>query len=378
MNLKKPKAVTQTVTSSAGSMPLKAFDSNVNVLKVEKFNGNVSALRNPAKNAPIPVRSAIMTPGGHVRRNDFNKENDDQNFSSDTLSMTDLLSSSKVQGNSTKTSLDDDCMTVPATNDLINESIGTSKSAFQPNDETTPTTSPVRNRKRSRSNDRSTSELCTPPSTAAALDVHYNRHHRLSVQPRTPPKNENVDVLFSTKHRLTPSPRNVCTPETLEKSNHRFTPSAPNTPETPRSKANLNVLFNHTHRLTPSPVQQQYNSSESGNSTPVPSSQHSTGLHLTHSINYLGPSHSNMRNFDANLRSPKLLTQSNSQFSSVSDLREFAVKSSQSVISWPSQKLRTASMKQFTIKNIGGKKLTMRIEVVGPGFQVSDGAPKIL
>ncbi|KAG4071597.1 hypothetical protein HA402_011751 [Bradysia odoriphaga] len=82
-----------------------------------------------------------------------------------------------------------------------------------------------------------------------------------------------------------------------------------------------------------------------------------------------------MRNLDHHLRSPKLLAQSNSQFSSVSDLREFAIKSSQSVISWPSQKLRTPSVKQFTIKNIGGKKLTMKIEVVGPGFQLSPSEP---
>lgn len=343
MKLKKPKtqtAIASTavkptadVLSNVESMPLplKKVTNNVNILKIEKFHGNVAALKDHLSNQPIPIRSALLTPGGHIRRNDFNKENEtenvcDENISSDTLSMSGLLSSSKFQGNSTKTSLDDDYANVTPV--ASNNSMATENCVTQStNTEITPTNSPVRNRKRTRSNDRTPSSS-TPPMSGTALDVYYNSNHR-----------------------LIPSPR----------SNH-------STPETPRSN-NLAVLFDRHHRLTPSPNGRKDHTSQSINSNPL---HHSNGLHSTHSTNFLGPSTSNMRNFDANLRSPKLLAQSNSQFSSVSDLREFAIKSSQSVLSWPSQKLRTSSVKQFTIKNIGGKKLTMKIEVIGPGFQVSD------
>lgn len=337
MKLKKPKGATSNTvkpaTVTTDQMPLKALHNNVNVLKIEQFHGNVAALKKNSTNIPIPVRSALLTPGGHIRRNDnFDKENDDrrhhdQDLSSDTLSMSELLSSSKVQGNSTKTSLEDgNGNAIPVvTNDLVDETSVTEPS----NTEITPTNSPIRNRKRNRSVD-GTPKLSTPPKSGAALDVIYN-----------------------SKHRLTPSPR---------------TQSNSSTPETPRSKANLNVLFNPKHRLTPSPTLSTDYTAASVNSNPM--AQQTAGLYSTHSMNYLGPSNSYMRNFDHNLRSPKLLAQSNSQFSSVSDLREFAIKSSQSVISWPSQKLRTPSVKQFTIKNIGGRKLTMKIEVIGPGFQV--------
>ncbi len=336
MKLKKPKAAISNATTVIEPLPLKPVhtNTNVNILKIEKFNGNVAALRQHVSNQPpIPIRSALLTPGGHIRRNDFNKENEvecqddnacDQNLSSDTLSMSGLLSSSKVQGNSTKTSLEDDNVNLApvVVNDPVNQST-----------EITPTNSPIQNRsnKRNRSND-GTPSSSTPSITHNALDVYYN-----------------------SKHRLTPSPR---------------TQSNSSTPDTPRSKANLHVLFNPSHRLTPSPNQSKDHTTESINSTPVANSQYSHGLHSTQSTNFLGPSNSNARHFDHNLKSPRLLAQSNSQFSSVSDLREFAIKSSQSVISWPSQKLRTSSVKQFTIKNIGGKKLTMKIEVVGPGFQV--------
>lgn len=342
MKLKKPKTViastavkpTPDVLYNVESLPLplNKVTNNVNVLKIEKFHGNVAALKDHLSNQPIPIRSALLTPGGHIRRNDFNKENEaenvfHQNLSSDTLSMSGLLSSSKFQGNSTKTSLDDDYVNVTPV--ASNNSTATENCVAQTsNTEITPTNSPARNRKRTRSNDRTPSSS-TPPMNGTALDVYYN-----------------------SKHRLIPSPR-----------------SNNSTPETPRSN-NLAVLFDRHHRLTPSPNGRKDHTSESINSNPL---HHSNGLHSTQSTNFLGPSTSNMRNFDANLRSPKLLAQSNSQFSSVSDLREFAIKSSQSVISWPSQKLRTSSVKQFTIKNIGGKKLTMKIEVIGPGFQVSDG-----
>lgn len=301
-----------------------------------------------------------MTPGGHIRRNDFNKENETslrhdnvnfvQNLSSDTLSMSGLLSSSKVQGNSTKTSLEDEFVPVDL-NAAVNQIIGTKPSdARDATAEITPTNSPVRNRKRNRSNERA--QPTTPPRTVNALDVYYNSKHRLTPSQSTPPRNVNVlDIHYNSKHRLTPSPR---------------TRSNGSTPDTPRSKANLNALFDR--HQTPSPNGNSSHSVESGNTTPR--AQHSNGLYSTQSTNCLCPSVSNMRNFEHHLRSPKLLAQSNSQFSSVSDLREFAIKSSQSVISWPSQKLRTPAVKQFTIKNIGGKKLTMRIEVVGPGFQV--------
>lgn len=326
MKLKKPMAaVPKSVTASAAKPtpePLQPLnpDANVKVLRVEKYFGNVSALRERSSYQSIPIQSALLTPGGHLRRNDFNKENeskllqDEQNLSSDTLSMSGLLSLSKVQGNSTKTSLDKD-------NKNVTQNVTPTA-----NLEVTPTNSPTRNRKRTRSKDRTPTNCFTPPTIATALDVYYNH-----------------------KHRLTPSPR---------------TQSNSSTPDTPKSKNHLDVLYNSKHRLTPSPNRSKDQTSESINSTPV------TPVASFHSTNFLGPTISNMKHFD-NMRSPKLLAQSNSQFSSVSDLREFAIKSSQSVISWPSQKLRTPCMKQFTIKNIGGKKLTMKIEVIGPGFQVS-------
>lgn len=320
--------------------PLKP-KANVNILKVEKYAGNVEALKEFSSNSRIPIRNALLTPGGHIRRNDFNKENEmdhrldenicDQNVSTDTLSMSGLLSSSKVQGNSTKTSLDDEYTNSAPAPVLSNDPTDQSTDTQNTNSEITPSNSPTRNRKRTRSNEVN----CTPPSTANALDVYYN-----------------------SKHRLIPSPR--------PKSNS-------STPDTPRPKNNLGVLFDRSHRLTPNASKDHTTESvNSTPSTPAASLHTSNGLHFTQSINFPGPSISNMRNFDSNLRSPKLLTQSNSQFSSVSDLRDFAIKSSQSVISWPSQKLRTSSVKHFTIKNIGGKKLTMKIEVIGPGFQVSE------
>lgn len=388
MKLKKSKAaVSKTITSTAvkptpevsskiDQLPLKALSTNKNVhiLKDEKFFGDVAALREHVSNQPIPIRSALLTPGGHLRRKDFNKENEvnvrhdehDQNLSSDTLSMSGLLSSSKVQGNSTKTSREDDYSSLTPVIDLTQDENGVTEKT---NSENTQTNSSMRNRKRTRSNDPSN---CTPPKTANALDVYYNNKHRLTPSPRTqsnsstpetpkstPPKTANaLDVFYNSKHRLIPSPRSQ---------------SNSSTPETPRNvKTNLDAIFDRNQRLTPSPNRSKNQTTESGNSTPVAGSHNYNGLHSSHSTNFLGSSNSNLRNFDANVRSPRLLTRSNSQFSSVSDLRDFAIKSSQSVISWPSQKLRTPNMKQFTIKNIGGKKLTMKIEVIGPGFQVSD------
>lgn len=354
-----PKSVTSSAVNSTiehpiVTEPLKPLntDPNVKILRVEKFSGNVAALRERSSNPSIPIQSALITPGGHLRRNHINKENEvdlllhdenicDQNLSSDTLSMSGLLSSSKVQGNSTKTSLDNYYKTfspVISKHPVISSTETTNSVSQKVNLEITPTNSPTRNRKRTRSNERTPTNCFTPPMIATALDVYYN-----------------------SKHRLTPSPR---------------TQSNSSTPDTPRSNSNLDVLYNSKHRLTPSPNRSSKDqTTESSNSTPVTpvaSLHNSNGLHSTHSTNFLGPSNSNIRHFD-NIRSPRLLAQSNSQFSSVSDLREFAIKSSQSVISWPSQKLRTPCMKQFTIKNIGGKKLTMKIEVIGPGFQVSDG-----
>lgn len=352
MKLKKHK--TASVASTAArhettstTSPFKPLSTNnVNILNVEKYHCNVASIKEHSSNQPIPVRSALLTPGGHIRRNDVNKENafdnrhDENigvhNLSSDTLSMSGLLSSSKVQGSSTKTSLEEDhvhAIPVALNDPAANHTIGTKKNSLTQNSDITPTNSPTLNRKRTRSMDRTPSNCATPPTATNALDVYYN-----------------------SKHRLTPSPRSQ---------------SNSSTPDTPRPKNNnLEVLFNRTHRLTPSPNRSKDHTGESINPTPVASLHN--GLHSTHSTNFLGPSNSNaMRHLESNLRSPKLLTQSNSQFSSVSDLREFAIKSSQSVISWPSQKLRTPSVKQFTIKNIGGRKLTMKIEVIGPGFLVS-------
>lgn len=324
----KPLSEPVFVTEPIPFKPLNA-NSNVNILKVEKCYGDIAVLRQRSPNSQIPLRSTYLTPGGHIRKTKSNKENEgdvghddniqEQNLSSDTLSMSGLLlSSSKIQGNSTETSRDDD---------FINSDAGTTDSLNQHNTENgemTPVNSPQRNRKRTRSN-------CNTPTTS---------------------KNT-LDVLYNPNHRLTPSPTVKTTP--------------------PSSKSNLDVLFNRKHRLTPSPNRSKNGTIESTNSTPVTpvASFHNSNNGLRSSTYFMDPLNSNMRTLDVNLRSPKLLTQSNSQFSSVSDLREFSIKSSQSVISWPSQKMRTPSMKQFTIKNIGGKKLTMKIEVIGPGFQVS-------
>lgn len=353
MKLKKPKTGLPSAVNPE-QLPFKPLDtnvapnSNVDILKMEKYFGDVAALRT---HAPIPIRSAIITPGGHIRRKEFNKENEvdlrqnenncERNLASDTLSMSGLLSASKIQGNSTKTNADSEYISLASPAIHSTEESGSVDENI--NLEITPTNSPIQNRKRNR-----TPNSGTPSSTLNALDVYYNSKHRLSPAPRTQ--------------------SNSSTPERLV-----------GTPETPKSNGKLEVLFNRRHRLTPSPVGNKNRSTETKSSTPatpIQSLHLSNGFHATNSTNFLGPSSSNMRNFDTHARSPKLLAQSNSQFSSVTDLREFAIKSSQSVISWPSQKLRTSSVKQFTIKNIGGKKLTMKIEVVGPGFQVNDDKEK--
>ncbi|KAJ6640809.1 hypothetical protein Bhyg_05741 [Pseudolycoriella hygida] len=322
MNLKKNRsgkpANVITTSEFMEPLPLKPLNGNnkIKVLKDERVFCDLSALRSNL-NPRIPVQNALLTPGGSLKRVDFDKENDatssdrlnehicEQNFSSDTLSMSGLLSASKIQGNSTSTSLENDDVVQTNPEDTIE------------NLNVTPTVSPTKNRKRTRSNEMTPSDVCTPTKVVEAVDVYYN-----------------------SKHRLIPSPR---------------TQSSSSTPETPKANnLGTNVLFNNKHRLTPNET---------------------NGLHSIHSSNFLTSHNSNMKNFEARPRSPRLLVQSNSQFSSVSDLREFAIKSSHSVLSWPSQKLRTQSIKQFTVKNIGGKKLTMKIEVVGPGFQLSPSEP---
>lgn len=71
--------------------------------------------------------------------------------------------------------------------------------------------------------------------------------------------------------------------------------------------------------------------------------------------------------------SPTPLSQCNSQCSSTSDVSQgyFSLKSSHNVISWSSVKLRKSVNKSFAIKNTSHKKLTLKMEIIGPGFQVS-------
>lgn len=74
--------------------------------------------------------------------------------------------------------------------------------------------------------------------------------------------------------------------------------------------------------------------------------------------------------------SPTLLTQCNSQCSgSTNDLNSArneiaALKSSHAEICWESIKLRKTTSKSFTIKNMSHRKLTLKMDIIGPGFQV--------
>lgn len=74
--------------------------------------------------------------------------------------------------------------------------------------------------------------------------------------------------------------------------------------------------------------------------------------------------------------SPTLLTQCNSQCSgSTNDLINgrneiAALKSSHAELCWESIKLRKTTSKSFTIKNMSHRKLTLKMEIIGPGFQV--------
>lgn len=74
--------------------------------------------------------------------------------------------------------------------------------------------------------------------------------------------------------------------------------------------------------------------------------------------------------------SPTLLTQCSSQCSgSTNDLNSIrneiaALKSSHAEVCWESIKLRKTASKSFTIKNMSHRKLTLKMEIIGPGFQV--------
>lgn len=76
--------------------------------------------------------------------------------------------------------------------------------------------------------------------------------------------------------------------------------------------------------------------------------------------------------------SPTLLGQCNSQcMGSLNDLRPnnckvdiTALKSSHAALSWESTKLRKNSTKNFTVKNMAHRKLVLKMNIIGPGFQV--------
>lgn len=75
--------------------------------------------------------------------------------------------------------------------------------------------------------------------------------------------------------------------------------------------------------------------------------------------------------------SPTFLTQYSSRCSSTNDLRSgggkddvYNLKSSHSELSWGSTKLRRSVKKSFTVKNTAEKRISLKMEIIGPGFQV--------
>lgn len=75
-----------------------------------------------------------------------------------------------------------------------------------------------------------------------------------------------------------------------------------------------------------------------------------------------------------------LIARSSSQCSTNSEFSQndgkFPLKSSKPELTWECVKLRKSIMKSFIIKNTAEKKLSLKVEVVGPGFQIVSGTDK--
>lgn len=156
---------------------------------------------------------------------------------------------------------------------------------------------------------------------------------------------------------------------------HQFSPSPAKSPNQNRSNM-MKVHDEERHQTIANRC--DYLSPRSAIGSPGSSIQSSsTERYAQHSpspskLKYLQPIRSRSRSISPKLLSQYQASQCASSTSSLSSSGDhFGIKSSHGELSWGSTKLRKIVKKTFTIKNIAHRKTSVKLDIVGPGFQVN-------